>query len=217
MFWDSLTTGDRDALSKAGSRRTFPAGAHLFLYGDEPTHAMVILSGLVKLTRTSIEGKEILIELRGRGSVVGELGVIDDHPRSAAVVVVEPVEALVVPAKAFRELLLERGSIAYALLDIVTDKLRQATDRRLEAGVGDTQARLCVRLVELARSASPGPDGVIELEMPLTQQELADWIGVSRDAVVLALRRIRDLGWIETGRRAIRILDLAALEKGSVA
>jgi CRP-like cAMP-binding protein len=70
--------------------------------------------------------------------------------------------------------------------------------------------------VELAGSAQPTADGVIEVKSPLTQQELADWIGVSRDAVVLAMRRIRELGWVETGRRTIRILDLNALKAASV-
>lgn len=216
MFWDALKADDQELLAAAGVRRTYRAGTRLFLYGDEPTFSMIILSGVIKLTRASIDGREIIIELRGRGYLLGELGPIDAVPRNAAAVVVEDVEAIVLTATAFRNLLREQASICYAVLTIVSEKLRQATDRRLEAGVGDATSRLCSRLVELADATTVGPEGVIELQSPLTQQELADWIGVSRDAVVLAMRRIRDAGWVETGRRSIRILDLASLRAAGV-
>ena len=216
MFWDMLSESDRDAISAIGARKKFDVGSRLFFDGDAPTHAVVILRGLVKLTRTSKEGREIMIELRGPGHLLGELAAIDSIPRSAAATVVEDVEAIVFSAADFRGLLRQRSSLSFAVLTIVTEKLRQATDRRLEAGVGDAQARLCGRLCELAASTEPDPDGVIEVKSPLTQQELADWIGVSRDAIVLALRRIRELRWIETGRRTIRILDIEALRKASL-
>ncbi|MGI9613791.1 MAG: Crp/Fnr family transcriptional regulator [Acidimicrobiales bacterium] len=203
-------------LDAAGIRRRYPAGASIWLDGDPPTHTFIMLGGLVKVTRTSLDGREVIIELRGRGTILGELAAIDSSPRSAAIMVIEEVEALVIQSAAFREILLNNGPIAFAVLEVVADKLRQATDRRLESGVGNAQARLCSRLVELAGSSQPTAEGVIEVKSPLTQQELADWIGVSRDAVVLAMRRIRELGWVETGRRTIRILDLNALKAASV-
>lgn len=216
MFWDTLSDDDQQAIRSAGVQASYPAGTVLFHYGDEPTHVLVLLSGLVKLTLNSVDGREVMIELRGSGSVLGELGPIDSLPRSTTLTVVEDVEAIVVSTAVFRQLLLDRGTLSYAVLTMVAEKLRQSTQRRLEAGVGDAHARLCGRLVELAESAEMGPDGVIEVKSPLTQQELADWIGVSRDAIVLALRRIRKLGWIETGRRTIRIHDLDALRRAAV-
>ena len=216
MFWDMLSEDDRNAISAIGARKKFDVGRRLFLDGDASTHSVIILSGLIKLTRTSKEGREIMIELRGPGHLLGELAAIDTIPRSAAATVVEEVEAIVFSAADFRQLLSERSSLSFAVLTIVTEKLRQATDRRLEAGVGDAQARLCGRLCELAAASEADEDGVIEVKSPLTQQELADWIGVSRDAIVLALRRIREQRWIETGRRTIRILDIEALREASL-
>ncbi len=216
VFWDGLNQQDQEAVRAVGVQRSYEAGTRLWLYGDQPTHTLVILSGLVKLTRDSIEGRELIFDLRGAGYILGELGPIESTPRNATVTVVEDVEAIVLSADAFRQLLIDRGSVAYAVLAVVADKLRQATDRRLEAGVGDAQARLCGRLVEMAADAKVEPNGVIIIKSPLTQQELADWIGVSRDAVVLSLRRLRKLGWVETGRRTIRILDLDALRQNAV-
>ena len=112
-------------------------------------------------------------------------------------------------------LLAERSSMSFQVLVIVAEKLRQCSSRRLEAGTSNAQARLCQRLVELAESQNRTSAEVIEIQSPLTQQELAEWIGTSRDAVVLALRQIREQGWIETGRRTFRILDLEALRRAS--
>lgn len=212
VFWNDLTDADREALLAIGVAKRFPVGANLFRNGDRPTHALVIRSGLVKLTRSSATGHGILIELRGPGIVLGELGAVSGEARTATADVVEPVDGIIIPADAFRRLLRENNSLAYAMLESVVEKLQQATSRRLEASTGDALARLCGRLVELAADQEPDADGVIEVRSPLTQQELAEWIGVSRDAVVLALRTIRKRGWVETGRRTIRILDLEALQ-----
>jgi CRP-like cAMP-binding protein len=216
MFWDNLRAADQEVLEAVGVRRRYQAGTSLWFDGAPSTHTLIMLAGLVKVTRTSIDGREVIIELRGSGNILGELAAIDSSPRSAAITVIEEVDALVIQASDFRQILLDNGQIAFAVLEVVADKLRQSTDRRLEAGVGNAQARLCNRLVELAGDTLPSTDGVIEVKSPLTQQELADWIGVSRDAVVLAMRRIRELKWVETGRRTIRILDLEALKAASV-
>ena len=99
------------------------------------------------------------------------------------------------------------------MLVAVSHKLRQASDYRLKSGTSGTLARLSQRLVELAET-EPGLTGnEVVIQSLFTQQELAEWIGVSREAIVLALRELRERGLIETGRRTIRILDLDGLRR----
>lgn len=214
-FWEQLTDADRAAVEAAGTRRRHPIGSTLFVEGDAATSVAVILSGVLKLSRTALDGRQVLIELRGPGELIGELGAIDDAPRSATAMVAEQLEAVVVPAERFRKLLAERGSIALAVLSTVAARLRESASRRLESGTSDATTRLCGRLVQLAAACEPAADGTVQISSPLTQQDLAEWIGVSRDAVVLALRRLRELGWIETSRRRITILDLDAVRSHS--
>lgn len=211
VFWNSLSPADREEIEEIGAERTYGAGTILFLEHEGPTHAVVILSGRVKLTRTSVDGREIIIELLGPGDLLGELGAIDGVSRSTTATTLEDLRAIVVPAAQFQHLLTVRGSIAMAVLTVVARKLRQATDRRLTSGTSDVLSRLCGRLAELAEKAPAGPDGLVEIDPPLTQQELAEWVGVSRDAVVLALKQLRKDGLITTGRRSIRVTDLDAL------
>ena len=211
MFWPLLSESDREATRAAGTVRVFERDSTLFLEGDPPSHVIIILNGRVKLTRASPSGYEILIELRGPGNVIGELGPLDNSPRIATATVVSELKSIVIPTARYQQLLLERPRITLAVLSLVSEKLRQATDRRLAAGTSSVTSRLAGRLIELVGPAEPNDDGIIEIDSPLTQQEMAEWVGASRDAVVNALRTMREFGWIDTGRRSIRIRDLRAL------
>ncbi len=212
MFWSSLSREEQEQVERLAVRRTYQAKSVLFLDHDWSEHVLVILSGQVKLSRSSVDGQEMLIELRGAGSLVGELAAMEGGRRIATVTAASEVEALVVPASKFRALLQENPKLCFAVLVVVSAKLRQATERRLVASSTDALSRLAGRLVELSAGIPADGSGVVVVQSPFTQQELADWIGVSRDAVVLALRTMRASGWIETGRRVIRIVDLPALQ-----
>jgi CRP-like cAMP-binding protein len=214
-FWDDLSEADQLALAATGRRCSYPVGSVVFVAGDRAEQVLVVLSGRLKLTRTSLDGREVLIELRGPGSLVGELGAVDDAPRSATATVAEPLDAIAIPAGRFRRLLAERGTIALAVLMSVAQRLRQSAERRLESDTTDALARLCNRLVELAGGDQAPAAGALEITSPLTQQELAEWIGVSREAIVLALRELRERGWVETGRRRITVLDMAAVRRAA--
>ena len=211
MFWDDLSPHDQAAVLAIGTRRSYPRGAYLFLEGEASTHVIVVLSGSLKLTRTTSEGRGVVIEFRSAGELVGEVSAIDRQPRSASASARTPVEALTMPADRFRELLAERGTVATAVLAMMAARIRETSERRLESGTSDAVTRLASRLVELAERQGPAESGAITLVSSLTQQELAEWIGVSRDAVVQALRQLRKLKLIETGRQQIRILDVDAL------
>ena len=209
MFWPELADSDRTAVVSAGVERRFPRGSVLFREGEGPTHVLVILTGWVKVSRSALDGREIIIELRGPGDLLGELGLFDEQPRNATATAVAEVAALVIPAGRFRGLLNERGPIGVGVLSAVAQKLRQATDRRLADGTGDAVTRVCSRLLELAGEFDQ--TRVASIDWPFTQQELAEWVGISRESVVLVLRDLRRRGLVETGRRTIRLLDPAQL------
>jgi CRP/FNR family cyclic AMP-dependent transcriptional regulator len=189
----------------------YSAGDVIIREGDPSSIALVVLAGTVKTTKLAASGREVVLELRGPGDVVGELGVIDGEPRSASVVALDRVDALVFSAPAFNEMLRERAGIAHRLLLTIVGRLRQASARQLELGTIDVVGRVCNRLVELATThGEPVSNGVL-VRSAISQHELADWAGVSRDGVVRALHELRELGWVETGRRRVVVVNLAAL------
>ena len=103
-----------------------------------------------------------MLELRGAGEVVGELGAIDGQTRSASVIALGEVEALVLPVERFNALLRERVGLAHRLLVTVVARVREASGRQLELGTADVVGRVCRRLAELAKSHGVrADDGVL--------------------------------------------------------
>ena len=211
-----MTAADRAALTKVSNRRRYDSGEFVFHQGEAAADAIVVMAGRLKLVRTSPDGREVLIELRGPGSLVGELGIVDGRPRSTAVRAMGPVDLLSIPSREFRRLLAERPSLSLGVLESVARRLRQTVERRSEASNVGVLAQLCGRLMELADGLPLDSDGSVDLQLSLTQQEIADWLGVSRDAVVVVLQRLREEGLVETGRRRIRIVDPSRMRELAV-
>lgn len=203
----------RDELAARGRRRRWPAGASIYLEGERSSTVVIVVTGRVKVFSLTEQGEEVVLAVRGPGALLGELSAVDGAPRSASVAALEPVEALVVPVPVFVEFLRAHASAAMVLLRLVTSRLRDADRKRVEFGAFDIPARVAGRLVELAeRFGEPDGDGV-RIAVPLSQDELAGWVGASREAVAKALRVLRDRGLVTTGRRTMTVLDLDGLRR----
>lgn len=210
-FLEALTPSQQQVLRDIGRCREVAAGGVLFVEGDGATQVVVILSGLVKLTKSSMDGREVVLELRGSGELIGELAAVDGAPRSATGTAIESCQVLIVPRDRFMDFVEADAAVASLLLRTVVGRVRSSSERMLEASTADALTKVCRRLVELARDEPPDLTGCIQLKSPISQQELADWAGVSRDAVVRSLTTLRGLGWLETGRQRFVISDLEAL------
>ncbi|MDQ1519483.1 MAG: family transcriptional regulator, cyclic receptor protein, partial [Actinomycetota bacterium] len=149
-FLGGLSDDDVTALRASARTVRYVPGEMILREGDPSSAVVVVLAGTVKTTKLASNGREVVLELRRAGDVIGELGVIDGNARSASVVALDDVEALIVPADGFNALLQERASLAHRLLVTVVGRLRQASSRQLELGTIDVVGRVCNRLVELA-------------------------------------------------------------------
>lgn len=212
-FLGALPEGDRAHLMAVGHRRVVRRGTTLFSEGDRADAVHLLLAGRVKVVAVSADGRESLLAIRGPGDLVGELSVIDGAPRSAAAVALDDVEVLVVGRGEFLVCATGRAGIALALLQMLSRRLRDADRKRVEFAEKDTLGRIASRLLELAdRFGEPAEHG-LRIGIALSQEELAGWTGSSREAVAKALRTMRERGWVETGRRAIVLVDPEALRK----
>ena len=210
-FLAQLPPAAADELRRLGARRRFPAGAVLFLEGDPAHEALVLLSGEVKVSVGSAEGKEIVLEVFEAGVLLGELSVIDGKARSATVTALTPVEVLAVAAGSFNDFLDRHPKVLRRLLVDVIGRLRSRVRHQLEFGAGDALGRVCARLADLAdRYGEPDGDTVV-VHSPINQSELAAWTGLSREAVVKALRALRQLEWLEVSGRRFVVRDLEHL------
>jgi CRP/FNR family transcriptional regulator, cyclic AMP receptor protein len=210
-FLASLTEGECDALHGIGVLRSHQRGDVLMLQGDTDDRVMILLDGRVKVARLEQDGRELMLDIRDPGDLLGELAFIDGGGRVATVTALEPVQALVTPAEAFRHHLETTPRVAVVLLEIVARRFRASSVKRSQFAVADTMGRLAARLLELARRYGEPSEEGIRLTSPLSQEDLAAWTGASRAGVAEALRVMRDLGWLETERMKILVRDVDAL------
>ena len=211
MFLDGLSEDARAELQRLGGRRRYAAGETLFLEGDAAGEALVLMSGEVKILVASMDGREVILDVLEAGALIGELSAVDGEPRSATVVALSAVEVLAVAAGPFNDFLDRHPEVLRRLLLEVIQRLRVRVRHQLEFGAGDALGRVCARLAELAGRYGQDTSGATALSSPVSQSELAAWTGLSREAVVKALRVLRQLGWIESHGRKIDIRDLKAV------
>jgi CRP/FNR family transcriptional regulator, cyclic AMP receptor protein len=210
-FFHRLTEQERLPIEALGVRRSVPRGGVLMFEGETEERIMLLVSGRVKVTRTAPDGREVMLSIRDPGDLLGELAFIDRQPRSATVAALEPVDALLLTAAAFRDHLERTPRIALVLLEVVAARFREATTNRLQFSELDTMGRLSARIVELADRYGENVDGTIEIPLPVSQEELASWTGASRTGVAQALQSLRELKWLETERGRMTVRDAAAL------
>lgn len=165
-------------------RRTFRASETLFFAGD-PGHTLYILvSGSVKICRYTPDGDRVVIALLGPGKWFGEMSLLDGKPRSADAIVAEPAELLMLDRESFQTILRSNHGIALDMLAVMADRLRRTNDAvNISAGlsIGGRVARQLLELAEMY--GEPTPDGGKRIKRKLTQQEIAEMVGCTRESV----------------------------------
>jgi CRP/FNR family transcriptional regulator, cyclic AMP receptor protein len=208
---EALAPSDAEAFRALCRGRRYGPGVVLFHHGDEPGAVAAILGGWVKLMIPGRQGKDVILGFVGPGELLGDVAALDGRPRSATAQAVDAVHALLVTRVAFEHFVTERPSVALALMRSLARRLRSADAQQMEFAAYDVVGRVAQRLVDLCdEHGEPHERGVLA-GLALSQDELAAWTASSREAVAKSLQILRGLGWIETHRRRIVVLDLGAL------
>jgi CRP/FNR family transcriptional regulator, cyclic AMP receptor protein len=210
---DGLASDELAALRGLGRRRRWPRGAALFTEGNKSDWVAIITSGRTKVSYYTDDGDEVVLAIRGPGTLLGELSAIDGEPPSATVTAIELTETIVISGDDFTDFLESHVGAAMTMLRVLTHRLRDADRKRIEFGSSDTLSRVARRLVEMADRFGENVSEGVRIDLAITQDELAGWAGSSREAVSKALRTLRNRGWIETHRRSITVRDIAALRR----
>ena len=212
-FLEALTPEEAADLRASGRERHYDAGVALFHEGDDAGSVIVLLAGRAKLTVPLSSDREVIVAVRGPGDLLGELAALVDAPRSATVVTIEPVDALIVSGSAFAAFLDRNPRVGLVILRLVAERLLYADLQQAQFATHDVVGRVAHRLVELTdRFGVETGDGIV-LDVPLSQEELASWTGASREAVNKALQVLRSLHMIQTGRRRLTVLDADGLRR----
>lgn len=162
-------------------------------YEDETGDVFFLIrEGKVKVTMISPEGKEIILSMMGPGDFFGEMALLDDAPRSATIVAMEPLELLTLWRSDFLQLLSENSAIAKKVLAEMSRRLRSASNRIESLATLDVYGRLARFFIDLARSEGKElPNGYIAVTRP-THQAIANMIGTSRETVSRLIQELME-------------------------
>jgi len=211
-LFDGLTDADLGVLSASVGRRTYGRGVFIF-HKDSPGHVLYIIeSGQVRLFIISDTGQQISTNVLGPGEVFGELAAIDGRPRASGAVALETIVALTWQREDLLRSLEACPRLAGNLMQVLTTRLRYATRSIEDLAFLDVNSRVAARLLDLETRCGVQRGGS-EIEMYLTQSELASWVAASRESVNKVLATFRAKGLILIDGSSITILDRRALEQ----
>jgi CRP/FNR family cyclic AMP-dependent transcriptional regulator len=202
------------SLASHSRRRKFRGGEALFHEGD-PGHTLyVIAEGRVNIQTTTAEGQTVHLAQRTQGEHFGEMALIDGKPRMADAVTAERCDLIMLDRADFVRCIEESPKIALGVMASLADRLREAADS-LETRQGlDVLGRVSGLLLEIMEvNNSPHPKGGKRIESKLTQTEMAERIGSTRETVNRALASLRDVRAIKMNGRQIVVLDEERLRK----
>lgn len=203
------------SLEASMSSVSIQRGRTLFNEGDDGEALFVIVDGKVKLGRTSPDGRENLLAILGPGQVFGELSLFDPGPRSATATAVVDTELRSLSHADLLPLITEHPQVSRALLRQLAARLRRTNEVVGDLVFSDVPGRVAKALLDLSDRFGRHSDNGIHVNHDLTQEELAQLVGASRETVNKALADFAARGWLRLEPRSVLIIDRDRLERRS--
>jgi CRP/FNR family cyclic AMP-dependent transcriptional regulator len=200
---DEAAVALRASLTETRLRR----GEVLFREGDSGDKLFIVTEGKVKLGKSSSDGRENLLAILGPGQMFGELSLFDPGPRSATVTAVTDCVMQSLSHDELLEWLTGRPAVARGLLAQLGSRLRKANDVVADLVFSDVPGRVAKALLDLASRFGRTADDGIHVHHDLTQEELAQLVGASRETVNKALADFASRGWLRLDGKSVIIMD----------
>ncbi len=192
---------------------TLARGHTLFHEGEAGDRLYVVVSGKVKLGRTSSDGRENLVTVLGPGEMLGELSLFDPGPRSLSATAVSDSELAGLGHADLAAFLNGRPEVARQLLQALARRLRRTNDTLADMVFSDVPGRVAKALLDLSRRFGRQTEQGVMVAHELTQEELAQLVGASRETVNKALADFAGRGWLRLEARAVCLLDVERLTR----
>jgi CRP-like cAMP-binding protein len=210
-FWQLLTSTEQDALSATGRTSVLPPKATMCVEGEPATHLFVLLAGWVKISSVTRDGQEVVLALRGPGEIIGELAGEATGYRTSTVRTIGTVQSLIIAHETFGAFLDAHPNAARAYRKTVTMRWNETAAVLLDRSTADGAQRVARLLIDLAARHGVARGDTVDIEMPITQDELASLAGVSRATMTRAFNQWRRRGIIRTGKGHITITNMDGL------
>jgi CRP/FNR family cyclic AMP-dependent transcriptional regulator len=194
-------------LATVVTRRSVTRGTIIMAAGDPTDSLYIVLSGRLKVMMSDADGKEVILTIIGPGEFFGEMGLIDDAPRSASVVAIEPCELLAITRRDFKKCLAENFEMSMAVMRGLVRRLREADRKIGSLALLDVYGRVARLLLDMAETV----DGQKMVTKRLPKQDIAKMIGASREMVSRVMKDLQMGGFIEMRGSTIVLRDTILL------
>jgi CRP/FNR family transcriptional regulator, cyclic AMP receptor protein len=212
-LFEALGDEDARALRAKVDVVRLDRGERLFSEGDQGDRLYIILSGKIKLTKAAPDGRENLLSVHGPSEMFGELSLFDPVPRTSSATAITQAELAGLAHDAMRSWLSTRPEVAMHMLQALAQRLRRINEVKADLVFTDVPGRVAKALLDLAeRFGVQTPEGV-QVNHDLTQEELAQLVGASRETVNKALADFAARGWIQLAAKSVLISDTDRLRK----
>jgi CRP-like cAMP-binding protein len=209
----SLSAKDREAMATSFVKHSFDRGEMIFRQGDQGVHLYLVESGRIKITTLAADGREAFVAIVGPGQVFGELSLFEGQQRTADARAMEPTILHALAHDDFRPYVNAHPEVAWELLRVLVRMIRRQDQAIQDMVFLDVGGRVARRLLDLAsQHGEPSGDGT-RVTVPITQEELAQMVGASRESVNKALGSFMDRGWVSLEGRHYVIQDSESLSK----
>ena len=212
-LFEALSEDDARALRSDVINVELGRGERLFSEGDEGDKLYIILKGKIKLTRAAHDGRENLLSVHGPGEMFGELSLFDVTPRTSSATAITDATLAGLGHEDLRSWLSTRPDVAMHMLSALAQRLRRINDVKADLVFTDVPGRVAKALLDLSERFGTQQDNGIQVNHDLTQEELAQLVGASRETVNKALADFAARGWVQLSAKSVLLLDTDRLRK----
>ncbi len=202
-----LPTDTISKIEKIGSRKSYQKDEPILLEEDSGTSLFVILRGKVKVSRSSNDGREVILTMLGESDFFGEMAILDGLARSANVIATEESEVYLIQRNEFLKLLHDHPEISIILLQELTSRLRNADMKIKALSLKDAEGKVATVILQLAEYSGKIKSGVVEIDKLPIQQDLANMAGTSRETISRTLHSFAKRGFVELDENKLRIVN----------
>lgn len=212
-LFEGLDEEQQASLQSKMGQNTLRRGEVLFEENDPGTRLYIITEGKIKLGHTSPDGRENLLAVLGPGEIIGELTLFDPGPRSTTATAVSPVTLLYLDHKDLVDILYNNPSMSKHMLRALARRMRRTNESLADLVFSDVPGRVAKALLDLAERFGSNTELGVHVPHDLTQEELAQLVGASRETVNKSLADFVSRGWIQLEGRAVTLLDVERLAR----
>lgn len=213
VLFQGISDDAAEVVASSLTRRSVPKGERVFVEGEQGDRLFVILSGKIKVGRKAADGRENMLALLGPGELFGELSLFDPGPRTASATALTDCELAIMAHENLAPWVTDRPEVGMQLLRVLARRLRRTNDAVADLIFTDVPGRVAKALLGLAQRFGTEVPGGLRVTHDLTQEELAQLVGASRETVNKALSDFASRGWVRLEQRAVVILDPGRLQR----